>query len=228
MRSSGRVHRPVLILSVVGPIVIALAGCGGIASPSPIQTVGPLPASPITALPPRSRTPEVARCADGRLTVGDLREVDETWAEGVTGATERALAWQADARLVSLQVGCQPLEPLFRWRGTFYSDSAQAFFFSDTGQAEPAEVDPASVPVLPQERLSFRQLQLSLARAGYADGTLLSAAGGVTVRLNDPIDPFGPPGTPEDVVFHVAIDENGAVRDLFVSAATWTIHSYKE
>ena len=50
--------------------------------------------------------------------------------------------------------------------------------------------------------------------------------GGVVIRLNVPEDPFGPPGTPQDVVYHVAVDDQGEVRDLFVSAADWTIHQY--
>jgi hypothetical protein len=214
-------------------VVLLGTGCGGVAAPPPAPTAtattSPPAPSPTPALPVRPpQTPASARCAEGRLTVGDLVAVDAEWAAGVAAAAERARAWRSDARLVRLRVACQPLEPAFRWQGTYYSETAQSFFASDTGQTEPAEVDPASVPTLPLDRISFRELHLSLARAGHADEAELNAASGVTVRLNDPADPFGPPGTPPDVVYHVAVDDQGEVRDLFVSAANWTIYSYRD
>ena len=83
------------------------------------------------------------------------------------------------------------------------------------------------MPVLPTEQLSFGQLQRSLARAGYPDRTELGAAGGVTVRLNAVEEPFGPPDLPTGaVVYHVAVDDQGEVRDLFVSGVDWTVHQY--
>lgn len=225
-RPAGRV--PVL-LALVALTAAVLAGCGGLAAPPPAPTAGaggPTP-TPRPAAQPATAPVAAEPCAGGRLTVGDLRAVDEAWGEGVAAADERARAWRADARLVSLGVACQPLEPGFRWQGRYYAESAQSFFFSDTGQTEPAEVEPASVPTLPTDDLSFRDLQISLARAGNDDAAELSATGGVTVRLNVPVDPFGPPGTPEGIVYHVAIPDQGEVRDLFVSAADWTIHRYE-
>ena len=222
--SGARVPLPFAYLTL---LTVLLAGCGGVAAPlapatSDAQNLTPTP-RPAT----RPATPETIKpCADGRLTVGDLLPVDDAWAAGVEAATERAREWRPDARLVRLRVACQPLEPRFRWQGTYYSEAAQSFFLSDTGQTEPAEVAPSSVPTLPLDRVSFRRLQLSLARAGYADQAELSATNGVTVRLNAPVDPFGPPGTPQDVVYHVAIGDQGDVRDLFVSAADWTIYYY--
>ena len=220
----GSGHRgfPVLVF-----LALILAGCGGIAAPPPAPSERP----PTTTPPPPTATPLPAGagtepCAEGRLTVGDLPAIDAAWAAGISAATETARRWQPDARLVRLRVGCQPLESDFRWQGTFYSDAAQSFFLSDTGQTEPAEVDPADVPTLPLDRISFRELYRSLARAGHEDSDELSATNGVTIRLNAPEDPFGPPGIPRDVVYHVAVDDQGEVRDIFVSGADWITYSY--
>ena len=209
-------------------MVLALAACGGVAAPPSAPATGPSTPPPAPEPPTRAAPTSPARpCASGRLAVGDLPSAEAAWGAGIAAATDRARAWRPDVRLVRLRVACQPLEPDFRWQGTFYSESAQSFFFSDTGQTEPAEVDPASVPTLPLDRISFRQLHLSLARAGYPDTTALSPTSGVTVRLNTPVDPFGPPGTPEDVVYHVAVDDHGEIRDLFVSATDWTVYQYQ-
>jgi hypothetical protein len=222
-RDMSSVPRSLLAVVIVS---LTLAGCGGVAEP-PSPTARPTAVAPTPRSAQRAPTAEVAgRCVDGRLTVGDLPAADEVWAAGVQAATERATAWRSDARLVSLRVGCEPLESGFRWQGTFYAESAQSFFLSDTGQTKPAEVDPASVPTLSQDRISFHELRLSLARAGYADSAKLSAANGVEVQLNAATDPFGPPGTPQAIVYHVAIDDQGEVRDLFVSGADWTIYQY--
>ncbi len=220
-----------MIAGLACAAVVFAGGCGGIAAPASAPTV-PVPAvaaSPTGTQPVRAvRTPAARPCASGRLTIDDLQAIDAEWATGIAAADTKAQAWRSDARLVRLQVGCQPLESAFRWRGTYYSESAQSFFFSDTGQTEPAEVDPSSVPTLPRDRISFRQLRLALARAGQPDSTELDATSGVEIQLNDPNDPFGPPGTPQDVVYHVATIDQGEVRDLFVSAANWTIYSYRD
>jgi hypothetical protein len=209
--------------------LLTLTGCSGISAPTPLiaesaPTVTPSPSPAPQAL----LTPEPERCAGGRLRVGDLATVGDEWGGGVQSAIEVALAWRPDARLVTVRVGCAPLEAGFRWQGTFYSQLAQSFFFSDTGMSEPAEVDPASVPALPLEEVNFRELHLALARAGYADNAELNPATGATVRLNAPTDPFGPPGTPQGLVYHVAVAEQGNVQDLFISSPGWTIHSYQD
>lgn len=215
-------------MAMLVALALVLAGCGGLASPPPPPTPGD-PGQTPTPAPVAEATTEVAAepCAGGRLTVGDLRAIDAAWVDGVAAATERARQWRNDARLVSLRVGCQPLETGFRWQGRFYAESAQSFFYSDTGETEPAEVEPDSVPTMPNDALSFRELQRALARAGNADAAALSATGGVTVRLNVPVDPFGPPGTPEGIVYHVGIPDQGEVRDLFVSGTDWTIYRYQ-
>ena len=207
-------------------LLLVLAGCGGVAAPPTARAPAATP-PPTKAPATRPAAVPAAPCANGRLTVGDLPAIDAAWEAGMAEAAERARAWKADARLVRLRVACQPLEAAFRWQGRYYSDAAQSFFLSDTGETEPAEVEPASVPTLPLDRVSFRQLYLSLSRAGYPDDRALTAASGVTVRLNAPEDPFGPPDTPQDVVYHVAVDNGGEVQDLFVSGADWTIHPYE-
>jgi hypothetical protein len=224
-----RAGSPARMVAFAATAVVLLAGCSGISAPSPliaesVPTVTPTPApAPISLL-----TPEPERCAGGRLRVGDLAAVGDEWGGGVQSSIETARAWRPDAVLVTVQVGCAPLEAGFRWQGTFYSQTAQSFFFSDTGMSEPAEVDPASVPALPIEEVNFRELHLALARAGYGEDAELNPATGATVRLNAPTDPFGPPGTPQGLVYHVAVAGQGTVQDLFVSSPGWTIHSYQD
>ncbi|MBA3450385.1 MAG: hypothetical protein H0T18_04150 [Chloroflexia bacterium] len=227
--ASGRGHMPAPALAFAVVICLLLAGCTGLSVPTPLiaesdptATPSPSPA-PVTLL-----TPEPERCAGGRLRVGDLAAVGDEWGGGVQSAIEIARAWRPDAQLVTMQVGCAPLEAGFRWQGTFYSRTAQSFFLSDTGMSEPAEIDPASVPALPLDEVDFRELHLALARAGYEEDAELNPATGVTVRLNAATDPFGPPGTPQGLLYHVAVVDQGNVQDLFVSSPGWTIHSYQD
>ena len=209
--------------------VILLAGCSGISAPTPLIAESMPTATPTPTPAPMSLlTPEPERCAGGRLRVGDLASIGDEWGAGVQSAIETARAWRPDAQLVTMQVGCAPLEAGFRWQGTFYSQTAQSFFYSDTGMSEPAEIDPASVPALPIDEVNFRELHLALARAGYDEDAELNPATGATVRLNAPTDPFGPPGTPQGLVYYVAIAGQGTVQDLFVSSPDWTIHSYQD
>ena len=162
------------------------------------------------------------------MRVGDLAAVGDEWGAGVQSAIESAHAWRPDAQLVTMQVGCAPLEAGFRWQGAFYSQTAQSFYLSDTGLSEPAEIDPASVPVLPLDQVNFRELHLALARSGFEDDEELNPSTGATVRLNAPTDPFGPPDVPQGLVYHVAVIDQGNVQDLFISSPGWTIHSYQD
>jgi len=213
--------------AVLAAVTLLLAGCSGLGAPPPAPTAAPETPTPPPPVAVETPLPE-PRCAAGRLAVGDIPTVALEWTAGVQSALERARDWRADARLVSLQVGCQPLEHAFRWEGSFYSDTAQAFFASDTRQSTPAEVDPAAVPNLPLDRIDFGGLHRALARAGYGDRALFSPTSGLTVRLNAPTDPFGPPGTPNDIVYHVAIDERGETQDMFVAGGNWTLHAYRD
>ena len=232
-RAAGRPSRTIAarrapsFVPLAAILVLVLAGCGGLAAPPSPPTPGAAAPTPTPRTPSRPATVVAAEpCAGGRLMVGDLRAIDEAWRDGLAAAGELARTWRADARLVSLRVACQPLESGFRWQGRYYAESAQAFFVSDSGQTEPAEVDPAGVPALPSDDLAFRELQRSLARAGYDDDAQISPTGGVTVRMNDPDEPFGPPDTPQGVVYHVAIEDESEVRDLFVSGTDWLTYLY--
>lgn len=208
---------------------LLLAGCSGISAPTPLIAESAPTATPSPSPAPVSLlTPVPERCAGGRLRVGDLAAVGDEWGAGVQAAIESARAWRPDAQLVTMQVGCAPLEAGFRWQGAFYSQTAQSFYLSDTGLSEPAEIDPASVPVLPLEQVDFQQLHLALARAGFKDDAELNPATGATVRLNAPTDPFGPPAVPQGLVYHVAVVEQSGVRDLFVSGSSWTVHTYDD
>jgi hypothetical protein len=209
-------------------IIVLLSGCSGISAPSPLIAESAPTVTPTPRPPQTRKTPPLERCAGGRLRVGDLAAVGDEWAAGVQSAIETARAWRPDARLVTMQVGCAPLESAFRWQGTFYSQTAQSYYYSDTGMSEPAEIDPAAVPALPLDEVDFRGLHLALARAGYADSAELDPGAGATVRLNAAADPFGPPGTPQGLVYHVAVVSQGNVQDLFVSGEGWTLHSYQD
>jgi hypothetical protein len=213
---------PLLASALTIPVLLLLAGCSGLASPGPAPTAVLQTPTPEPTLPPRERL----RCEDGRITVGDLLNVQDEWIAGVQDALERARDWRTDARLIAIQVGCRPLENEFRWEGRFYSDTAQAFFASDSGQTTPAELDPRAVVTLPLDRIDFARMHDALVRAGFVDDAMVEPTSGLIVRLNAPTDPFGPPGTPPDVTYHVAIDQRGEVRDLFISGADWRIYSY--
>jgi hypothetical protein len=159
--------------------------------------------------------------------IGDLPKIDEELNAGLEDARGRASAWQSDAFLTSLRVGCELLEPAFRWQATFYSPSAQVFFTSDTGETDPAEVEPSDVPELPTGDLSFGLLHRALAKAGYNDQTELAASTGVDIQVNAEALPFGPPEAPPGaVLYHVAVLHRGEVRDLFVDSSNGTIYRY--
>lgn len=223
--STARSCRPSVAALAAALILVGCANDGAPSAPPDQTRSGPptLDASTRSPSPPSLST---VRCATGRLTVGDLPVIADDWQGGLATATERAQAWRADARLVSVRVACQPLDTAFRWQGVFYSDSAQSFFESDTGRTEPAEIDPTSVQTLPIDQIAFQELHRTLARAGYGDDRPLSATGGISMRLNTPTDPFGPPEMPPGVVYHVAASDGQETRDLFVGGADWTIRTY--
>jgi hypothetical protein len=226
---SNRGHSRLAAAGFAAVLALTLAGCSMPSAPTPLIAESAPTATPSPTPPPvAQQAPKVIRCASGRLRVGDLPAVGDEWVAGVQTAIRAASSWRPDAQLVIVQVGCEPLEPAFRWNGTFYSRTAQSFFYSDTGMSDPAEIDPNSVPALPLEEVDFRQLHVALARAGYGDDAELDPAGGVTIRLNSPTDAFGPPGTPQGLVYHVAVVGLGTVQDLFVSSPGWTIHSYQD
>jgi hypothetical protein len=215
-------------LSSVGLVLMLslLAGCAG---PSAART--PATATPTTiATVDAVATPTAGNrsvCTDGRLLIGDLSQMDVEWRSGLEAATAKAVAWQADARLTRLRVGCQLFEPGFRWQATFYSENAQTFFASDTGETEPAEVAPEDVPTLPADKISFGLLRRALTKTGYEDRDPISASTGVDLRLNTEAIPFGPPSAPHGVlIYHVAIEKLGETKDVFVDGADGSVYRY--
>jgi hypothetical protein len=169
-----------------------------------------------------------APCATGRLRIGDLEGADASLTRGVEVATAKAQSRQKDARLYTLRLGCPLLTTGYQWEGTFFSETAQAFLTTDTGQIEASDDDPESIPTLSTENLSLRPVYRSLIRAGFTDALLLGASGGVTIRPSTDILPFGPPTAPRGQTYaHLAIEERGQVTDVWVSMADGTIYRYE-
>ncbi len=169
-----------------------------------------------------------APCAVGRLRVVDLEGADPSLNRGVEEATAKAQAWQKDARLFTLRLGCPLLTTGYQWEGTYFSETAQAFYSTDTAQTEASDDDPKTVPTLDTAGLSLRPVYRSLIRAGFSDSLLLSAAGGVTIRPSTDEHPFGPQTAPRGQVYaHVAIEERGQVTDVWVSMTDGTIYRYE-
>lgn len=184
----------------------------------PVEEV-PTPGPPITE--------DAAACADGRLRIQDLANADLHMQDGLTAVQHRAQAWQADAQLVELRLSCPLLKTGLQWEGTFFSATAQANYSTDTFDVEPAEEAPEDVPYLDVSGVSFQVVHRSLLRAGYADDLQLAAASSVTVRRSTDIAPFGPPTAPHGSVYvHVAVEERGVVKDVWINAADGTIYRY--
>jgi hypothetical protein len=219
-------HAPKIFL--VALAAWALTACGGPSlsqgndQPTPTQAATPT----VESAP---ATPDIERrtCGDGRLLIGDLAAMDQQWKDGVHRAQERASEWQDDAKLASLRVGCELLEPGFRWQATFYSPSSQAYFESDTGRVEAAEDDPAAVPELSTTGISFDVLQQALHAEGYDDSMEFDPSTGVELMPSTPSHIFGPPKSPPDsTFFHVAIRYRGEVKDLFVDVEDGKVYRY--
>lgn len=182
-----------------------------------------------TATPPSVLGQDAGQpCADGRLKVKDLAGADASMADGIAAAKNAAKQWRSDARLVILRLGCPLLEPGLRWDGTFFSDSAQAYITTETGKIEPAEDDPRTIPTLVTDSVSFRLVYRSLLKAGFDDSLELVPGSGVTVQMSTDQQPFGPPAAPRGhIYFHLAIEERGEVKDVWVNASDGTIYRYE-
>lgn len=206
------------------------AGCS-----SPGLAPTPTPAAGQFALPRESLAPasptasaNAVLCDSGRLLVGDLPAMDRASKAGIEAAKAKATNWQADAVLTGLNVACELFESNFRWQVTFYSRNAQAFFASDTGEVQPASVDASAVSALDVDTLSFTLLHDTLVNEGFSDASLIDPSAGVEVRLNTAAAPFGPPTAPKNaLLFHVAIERLGEVKDVYVDAATGTAYWYE-
>lgn len=166
-------------------------------------------------------------CFDGRLRLRDLEHADPSIERGLERVYQIGRAWEDDAMLYSLRLGCPLLETGYQWEGTFFSRTAQAFFETDTGRVLPAEDDPRTVSELGTNGLQVHFVYRSLMRAGFSPDALLSAGSGVTIRYNTDAQPFGPPSAPRgDVYFHLAILQRGEVTDVWVASQDGTIYGY--
>jgi hypothetical protein len=182
----------------------------------------------VSASPTASDTAIAEPCTSGKLLIGDLPAIDRAWQKGIDDATADAAEWQQDAVISSLRVVCQLFETEFRWQATFYSRNAQAFYSSDTREVVPASIVESDVPELRVEQLSFALLHEALNRAGYGDEIEISPSSGVDIRINSANVPFGPPDAPDNVIlYHVAIERLGEVRDVFVDGRDGMIYSYQ-
>lgn len=168
-----------------------------------------------------------AACAKSRLRIVDLESVDATVERGVQRAVEEAQRWQADARLYTLRLGCPLLTTGVQWEGVFFSETAQAFYSTDTARIDAVNDSPETIPTLDPTGLNMREVYRSLIRAGFSDNLQLTAQGGVTIRQSTKTHPFGPPSAPRDQVYaHLAIEVDGQITDVWVSIADGTIYRY--
>lgn len=168
-----------------------------------------------------------APCATSRLRIGDLEAVDNSIDGGVQRAVEEAQRWQADARLYTLRLGCPLLTTGVQWEGVFFSETAQAFYSTDTGRVEAVNDPPDTIPTLDPSGLRMREIHRSLIRAGFSDELQLTAQGGVTIRQSTQSHPFGPPDAPRDQTYaHLAIEVDGQITDVWVSISDFTIYRY--
>lgn len=200
--------------------LVALLSMTGLATTS-AQDIG----TPST-LPGESDTSQP--CFDGRLRIRDLENADASIQSGIDRVTQLGKEWEEDARLYSLRLGCPLLETGYQWEATYFSESAQAFYGTDTAEVQAAEADPGTIPTLETEGLSMLPVYRSLLRAGYHEDSLLGATGGVTIRQSTESERFGPPSAPTgDVYYHVSVLERGEVVDVWIAASDGTIYRYE-
>ncbi len=167
-------------------------------------------------------------CFDGRLRIRDLEDADASMKEGIDRVTQLAKEWEEDARLFSLRLGCPLLETGYQWEATYFSESAQAFYGTDTAEHQAAEDDPETIPTLETKSLAILPVYRSLLRAGYSEDSLLGASGGVTIRMSTDTQQFGPPSAPAgDIYYHVSILERGEVIDVWIADSDGTIYRYE-
>lgn len=167
-------------------------------------------------------------CFDGRLRIRDLASVDDQIPAGLERVYDMGEAWEDDATLYSLRIGCPLLETGIQLDGVFFSKTAQAFFYTATNEIRATNSDPATIPILDTSQgLEVSFVYGSLVRAGFPEDALLAAIGGVTIRPNTEAQPFGPDSAPKgDVYFHVAIEDRGEVVDLWIASRDGKIYQY--
>lgn len=178
--------------------------------------------------PPPGGAETAAPCQDGRLRIRDLADLDNGFSDELAELSTQATTWQQDARLVELRLACPLLTTGLDLEGTFFSETAQANFLTDTADIEPAEEAPEDVPFLDIDGEAFAEAYRSLLRAGFSEDLLLASASSVTVRLSTDLNSFGPPIAPRGVVYvHVAVEERGQIKDVWIDATDGTIYRYE-
>lgn len=178
--------------------------------------------------PATDGTENAAPCQDGRLRIRDLMDIDNGFDDELAELSAHASSWQQDARLVELRLACPLLTTGLELEGTFFSETAQASYLTNTADIEPAEEAPEDVPFLDIDGTAFEAAHRSLLRAGFSEDLLLASASSVTVRLSTEQNSFGPPVAPLGIVYvHVAIEERGQIKDVWIDATDGTIYRYE-
>ena len=138
------------------------------------------------------------------------------------------MSWQDDAVLVELTISCELFEAGFRWQATFFSRNAQAYFTSDTTEVIPVNIDPDQIVPLPESEIDFTELLDVVQEQGAVSGGLEDIVVALDVRVNTQARPVGPPGIPSGAaVYHLALRQEGEVRELFVDTVLREIHRYE-
>lgn len=214
-----RIASRVILLTLLVPLVSLMTA-------GPVTTVSAQDTGTPSTLPGESDTSQP--CFDGRLRIRDLEAADATLERGIDRVTQLGKEWEEDARLFALRLGCPLLETGYQWEATYFSESAQAFYGTDTADIQAAEDDPESIPTLDTDGLRILTVYRSLLRAGYDEDSLLGAVGGVTIRESTDAQHFGPPSAPVgDIYYHVSVLERGEVIDVWVAASDGTPYRYE-
>lgn len=169
-------------------------------------------------------------CFDGRLRIRDLESADSQIPKNLERVMSAGRAWESDAVLYSLRLGCPLLDVGYQLEGTFFSSTAQAFYSTGTGETVASNDEPGTITGIDTSQgITVAFVYSSLIRAGFAPDSLLDVASGVTIQANTKSHPFGPPSAPTGVVlFHVAVVEKGEVRDVWISSSNGTIYRYSQ
>ncbi|MBA2248328.1 MAG: hypothetical protein H0W23_09370 [Chloroflexia bacterium] len=208
----------VVAITLLGALLVASLVAGNAAAQNETATPQPLAGEDDLTKP----------CFDGHLRIRDLEDAQETLTDGFAEADAVAKAWKPDARLVTLRLGCPLLETGYQWEGTYFSESAQAYFETDTRVVQATEDNPKEIPTLDSATVQVSPVYRSLLRAGYDEASQLGVASGLTIRPSTDAEPFGPPSAPrDDVYFHVSIEERGQVIDVWIAARDATIYRYE-
>ena len=217
------------LTSLLITIVISIGLIGAVRLISPQSNLIEAPTAAQAEQTPTvdaTSSPTGSNCSDGELRVGDLKSMDAEWQPQQPVLDQTAKAWEQDSFMTGLRVGCDILEPGFRWQGTYYSPSAQAFFMTDTAAIRGADFDPQDAVEL-TNTFSFGAIWRTLAKAGFGDDTILNASTGVTIQVNSKATPFGPSDVPANaIVCHVALEYLGEVRDLFITLPDGTVYRH--